>query len=68
MAPAICSNAHPEVTPTVVQSDDGAFVYLETSLNLIGSYRSHLDVFSQGGLRMLIYRKPDFTGFVDELL
>ncbi len=45
-----------------------ARVYLETSLNLIGAYRSHLDVFSQGGLHMLIYRKEDFTGFVDQLL
>lgn len=40
-------------------------VDLTASLALVGSYRSQLSVFSQGGLHLLIYDRPDYSGFVD---
>ena len=44
--------------------EEDAKVFITTQLPLIGSYRSQLSVFTQGGLQFLIYDKPDFTGFV----
>ena len=61
-----CTVDYAAVTPAVQETDDGSYVYLTTSLALIGSYRSHLSVFTQGGLHMLIYDNSDFSGLVTQ--